>query len=139
MRYLCISLTLCLLIPSLPAFAFNLFDYNKLDCKEDLREPKEIFEEKLHLTQAFQNFRIGRQKNYGGFYFKTKNPNRLSTVLEIDLPPLSQRFWKIEKWDVPTQEVQFLSLGFQNLAAESDRINRIASQHMLENPNDSLK
>ena len=108
----------------------NFLDLMRFDCQDFLRDPPVLAEEKLHLINAFNGFRFGRQENFGGFYFETKNKNRYSQVRKLDLVFPQAPFWKTENWSLPTEQARFLNVGFENLAAESRRMNKLISDHL---------
>lgn len=100
---------------------------------------KRSFEQQQKLIDSFHHFRIGRQANFGGFYFETKQPKKKPRAIEVTLSPLKNPLWKTEKWILPTEEVRFINVGFQNLAENSLVLNRILAAHLSLHPHDSLK
>jgi hypothetical protein len=108
------------------------------DCREYLiPQPKEDFDEKIHLISRFQNYHIGRRRDGRGFYIVPKNPRRPS-IVRRSIIRLRGPLIRSEEWRLPDKEMYFVSTGFDNMKDESFLINSEVVGHMINHPGTSL-
>jgi hypothetical protein len=119
----------------LPGGTPDLFQSLSKSCEKQLSAAPSESE----VIKAYMRFRVGNLPNFRGFYIETKRPSKYPDYIEWYPPELKRPFWRTEKWVVGDRPIQFVDIGFENLADDSELINRRIAEHVMEHPKLSLK